>query len=846
MVHMDRSKRPDPATLGKGEHRPFVADGSLAREPPRHSRRSLRLYLALVAALVAFALRELLEPDRIPLFRDTLFFFVPYKRLLAERIARGELPLWNPYIYMGTPFLGSLVSGALYPLSPLLALRPFPQAFNLFLLAHYLLGATGMWLLLRGMRLGPAAAAVGSLVFAIGGFVVSLMSLTNHLQGAAWAPWILFFWLRFCSTPALGPWLGLTISGSIQILAGAPEIGILTCCAILASTLYVAHIHGSASPRLLVGLATAGAFVAGLTALQTLPTLEYVANSGRQEALPLAEVTTWSLDPISLLQLLFPHSASLDPTGAHNGLGPMLERDPPWLASLYIGLIPLVLAITALITSPQRWLWGALACAGLGLALGRHAPLLPALYREFPALFGKFRYPEKFFFLVHVAAAVLAALGAEALFRGEPSAWRAARSATATLLAAATALFALRWLRPDLYLLAIAALSGSSRPITTVVPLAADLTFKAQRVMVILGTFVLLLVFHRRQVLRPSVFAVLVVSLSAADLVSAHQRLNPSTSWHQLLDQPELIDVGALRESHRRLFLYSTVENSLHGIEPSPVRGLEPLARGSLAAPTLEDMVRSLWRALYLDAPMIAAVETLSGNDGIARESDNALREQLRARPRAQTIKLLRTFSAEVLIGLQPLDGDGGLERVDAVPPSPFFVYRLEKPVPKAYLALRLRSASTDVDAFEEIVSADFEPGRDAVVATRPADWHDAPVDSNDAGHVALLRNHPEYLELEVEAPRQALLVLNDSYFPGWHARLDGTAVQVLRVNALVRGVLVPAGRHHVDFSYRPRSFWIGAVVSAGSFGLLIVLACSARYTSSAARPCARGFQWPS
>src|SRR5262245_31001099 len=106
-----------------------------SREPSRLTPDRARFtfaYLLLVEAIVASTLGDLLEPNRIPLVRDTLFFFVPYKQLLVERLSCGELPLWNPYIYMGTPLLASFVSSALYPLNPLLALWPPPRSFDLF------------------------------------------------------------------------------------------------------------------------------------------------------------------------------------------------------------------------------------------------------------------------------------------------------------------------------------------------------------------------------------------------------------------------------------------------------------------------------------------------------------------------------------------------------------------------------------------------------------------------------------------------------------------------------------------------------------------------------------------
>ena len=63
-------------------------------------------------------------------------------------------------------------------------------------------------------------------------------------------------------------------------------------------------------------------------------------------------------------------------------------------------------------------------------------------------------------------------------------------------------------------------------------------------------------------------------------------------------------------------------------------------------------------------------------------------------------------------------------------------------------------------------------------------------------------------------ATRPSLLVLGDSFFPGWTATVDGRDAPIHRVDDLFRGVQLPAGAHTVEFRYRPATFKIGAVVS--------------------------------
>jgi uncharacterized membrane protein YfhO len=78
-------------------------------------------------------------------------------------------------------------------------------------------------------------------------------------------------------------------------------------------------------------------------------------------------------------------------------------------------------------------------------------------------------------------------------------------------------------------------------------------------------------------------------------------------------------------------------------------------------------------------------------------------------------------------------------------------------------------------------------------------------------------------VRLSLAASRPGLVVLKDAYFPGWQASVDGQASPVLRVNGMVRGVLIPsAGPHSVVFTYRPASFVRGTLLAVGVALLLV------------------------
>src|SRR5688572_24424128 len=132
------------------------------------------ILVSALAIAIGLTFASLFSTDRIPLFRDVLFFIVPFKHFLAEALRRGELPLWNPTVFLGMPFLANFQSGVFYP-PHALALIPLPTGFNLFLIFHYYLAFAGMLFLLHARGLGAAAAGVGGLTFVIGGFMVSML-----------------------------------------------------------------------------------------------------------------------------------------------------------------------------------------------------------------------------------------------------------------------------------------------------------------------------------------------------------------------------------------------------------------------------------------------------------------------------------------------------------------------------------------------------------------------------------------------------------------------------------------------------------------------------------------------
>ena len=92
-----------------------------------------------------------------------------------------------------------------------------------------------------------------------------------------------------------------------------------------------------------------------------------------------------------------------------------------------------------------------------------------------------------------------------------------------------------------------------------------------------------------------------------------------------------------------------------------------------------------------------------------------------------------------------------------------------------------------------------------------------------------IVRDDPQYVVIEVELKQPSLVVLADQFYPGWqlkvaiHQAPAAHRTRILRVNRIMRGAVLPAGRHRLEYRYRPTSFYVGAVISMVSWGLLAV-----------------------
>ena len=89
------------------------------------------------------------------------------------------------------------------------------------------------------------------------------------------------------------------------------------------------------------------------------------------------------------------------------------------------------------------------------------------------------------------------------------------------------------------------------------------------------------------------------------------------------------------------------------------------------------------------------------------------------------------------------------------------------------------------------------------------------------SGTVQITRYEPNGIELSTKSEAPSILILSENHYPGWRTYVDGRFVETLRVDYNLRGAMLPAGQHTVEFVYRPKSVYLGAFLSLFAGALL-------------------------
>lgn len=779
----------------------------------RHEAARAALVLVPLALVTFFPL----VLGRVLFERDILTYWLAQVETFVRTVAAGCWPVWDPWVAFGQPMLAQPDTQVLYPFTWLNLVLPLAAGYSVFVLVHLVLSGTGLFRLARLLGAERCGALVAAALWMLSGPFVSLASVWHHFAGASWMPWVLEAaeqTARSGGKPRHVLRWGL-LTG-LQVLAGSADMAAMT--ALLAALLVARHLGPRASAsvsRLRVAGAALAAMALGLgsSAALWMPTLEVARRSVRW-SLPSSAQQYWSLHPLSLLQLGLPlFVVDLPLQGEWRQR--LFEGREPFLESVYIGLPALALAWASLLGRARHtvFLTGIAVFSGL-VALGRHTIVQAAVVGLLPPL-AILRFPQKAMILVALALALLAGLGFDAWSRA--AFWKSrwgfvlglGLAASATILALAGVLFAAEPLGRAT-LLPVAEAGAPYRQLWE--PVAGHLAVAAFSATAMLVAAAL----AARGRSSAGASAVAVGLLAVASLVAAHRTLHPSAPAALIASRSPILQVLKPGLGARVLtYDYGAVPGSGERYLGRRVAHLvDTLPRGWSYR---EGVAYGLQQ--YLPAPMGARYGVFGSFDvdqrGLyPRELEQLTRLLWSLDDDAQArIRLLQLGGVSHVVALHTKGFETlpEIARFPNVYAEPIRVFGVEEPLPRSYVAEGIHVLPDD-QALAALVDPRFDFRREVLLTEG---LPPRPPGRDSAGESRVVSYLPDHVEMEVTARRAAVVVLLDSFDPGWRAWVDGEPARILRANVAFRAVPVPPGKHRVEMRYRPRGLSLGIAVSA-------------------------------
>jgi hypothetical protein len=703
----------------------------------------------------------------------------------------GHVPLWNPELFGGLPFVAAGHGDIFYPTSFLRLVLPVETVVNLGFVLHYILAGLFAYWLLRRLHVSWTGSVIGGLAYELSGLLASYASPGHDGKLFASAALPLAF-LALVIALRDKRWEGyalLAIAVALGLL-GHFQIAyyLLIATGLFALYLTVEENPGDPSAARVgrLGLAL-GAVVLGfgVAAIQVLPFIHYIPFSPRAQGFHgFAGSTSYGVPWDHVPEFFLKNFVGSRET--YWGSNPLKYH------SEYLGLPIVALAIVGAAGRDRRrlllWL-GGIGLLFLLISMGAATPFYRVFWAVMP-LVKKTRAPGSAFFVVAFVVALFAGLGTERLERKEGG-----NAVTPWLVAAGVvALLAVS----GVFGAMAVALAGERAPAAHAN--ATAIMWGAFGGAVALAVTAVVVFALLRDRITPRLFA-----LTLALIVGCDLWLNAQHFW-AYSPKPE-----------QDLFRPDPVTDRLKGT-PLPYRVIAldgyPWGGVSLMAFDIPQVLGHHGNELgYYD-------ELLGGQGQWGNLSSLHLWD------------LLAVRYAITPTGSHTLDSIPGYRRVlDSVPTAGGSrANLLERVDPQPYV--RVVPGAVKAQEGSQVIQPLLDPRLDysRVVLFTPdqavtlAPIHEQPPPSPARPTVTAWEPGRMTIDLDPAPPAPSYVLVSENWYPDWEATVDGRPAQVLRGDYALITVPVPAGAKQVQLVFRSADYATGRTLSLLSLGVLAVI----------------------
>jgi len=183
--------------------------------------------------------------------------------------------------------------------------------------------------------------------------------------------------------------------------------------------------------------------------------------------------------------------------------------------------------------------------------------------------------------------------------------------------------------------------------------------------------------------------------------------------------------------------------------------------------------------------------------------------------------KILSQNSVKYLISPVKIKEEGNLKEVFATKTNPiYFVYQNQNNLPRVHFPEKILYASTFEELGQVILDKNFDPKTTAILKNKLAkDNFDTSKSSAE-----IIKSSNNQISIEASVDSDQLLVLTDSFYPGWKVYVDGKRGEILVANGNQKAIFLEKGNHQIKFIFLPESLRIGMFVSLSALLLVLFL----------------------
>jgi hypothetical protein len=714
---------------------------------------------------------------RDPILLDPVLEMEMDRRFAVSEIRAGRFPLWNPHEYCGQPFLAANQTAVLSPFRVLDYLWPGTIVLAWDQVLKALLAGIGAYLFFRiAMQMEFVPALFGGWIWPLCGYYVQWAGYPLS-AAAAWLPWLFLFTDGALRDPR-GLWsVGLAVVTGISLLSGHAATAAQGLLANVVFFLWRAFDFYGCKGWFSRGAAMVLAgWILGamISAPQSLPTLDYLKTSHRMQTRLSAGSETPSAGFGALPQLVLPDFNGSTRGGAiyFGASGNELES----ASTGYVGLITaMVLAPLGMLNRRRRnWLIFCLMLAIIGIAQILAIPGINQLYNHFP--FSALRQ-NRMIIATGWAILIAGVIGLQTIYERE-FVWRhwfwlaAAAPAALGIWCLVRANSAPNAMREKL----IYATRQVAEPVVGRFFVVCMEGF----LLCLLAVAIWLAIARGLHRLRPFVFVVGL--LAFVEVIFASYNVYPQSDPAKYY--PPRAVFNRIAESS---------PGRVCGVNCFPACLTELAGLFDVRGYDASDPER-LTELCYLTRPDLFANKNLAAG---------YLQWYY---PLKFPSPITRIMNLRYLI----FPGDPPAGRNPKIVEDGYWVYEDRNCLPRVFVPKTVEFVNDSASVLDRIAGPDFDP-REVAYAEAEAPKTSQPAD----GEAKIAVESPCHVTINFDMKTPGIVVLSDTWDPGWRAGVNGIAADVLRVNYNFRGVVVPAGKGVVQYDYEPESFFRGLKLTA-------------------------------